>query len=193
LSFLQHLHRSQFFLSLHAIDLDLAEQVRAARCQVGECGGPLHRAAYERKPRGDDGVELPAVCRVRLSLCCGWCRHRSQPPSCLFLGRRVYWGAVVLLATAARQGGRQTVAELRQRFGVSRRTVRRWMRYFAAEFPRCAAWLRVRGQVSPTVHDAGLPRNLVLWFQRRSRGQPSLVACLRLLAARYFELEVHAS
>ena len=38
----------------------------------------------------------------RFSLCCGreGCRHRATPPSVRFLGRRVYVGAVVIVASA---------------------------------------------------------------------------------------------
>ena len=38
------------FERLMAWDEELARQVAAARCP--HCGGPLHRANYERKPRG---------------------------------------------------------------------------------------------------------------------------------------------
>ena len=40
----------EFFSLLEQEDARIAEQVAAAGCP--ECGGPLHRSDYERKPRG---------------------------------------------------------------------------------------------------------------------------------------------
>jgi hypothetical protein len=43
----------EFWEHLTRVDLAGAEQVRAQGC--GECGGPLDRADYPRKPRGELG------------------------------------------------------------------------------------------------------------------------------------------
>ena len=89
----------EFFAALVAVDEELAAAVAAAGCRW--CGGALHRGDYERKPRwGLLGVGLDGVGRRR-SLCCGeeGCRRRTLPPSVVFLGRRVYLGAVVIAAS----------------------------------------------------------------------------------------------
>ncbi|XXY46428.1 hypothetical protein WME91_41160 [Sorangium sp. So ce269] len=90
----------KFFSCLQGIDQEIARQVARAGCPW--CGGPLDRSDYDRKPRGDRfiaaTVELPLR---RISLCCRreGCRRRRTPPSVVFLGRRVYLGAVVIVAS----------------------------------------------------------------------------------------------
>jgi hypothetical protein len=57
------------------------------------CLGKLHRADYDRKPRGDPQWDR------RFSYCCAeadW-RQRRTPESVRFLGRRFYAGLVVVL------------------------------------------------------------------------------------------------
>ncbi len=121
----QVLGDARLFELLARIDAEIAEEARAKGCS---CGGRLHRARYRRKPRGgppdlDEGYEW------RHSFCCAQlgCRKRKTPLSVRFLGRRVYLGVVVLLATAC-EGGltRRRVAMLRERLGVWERTLRRW-------------------------------------------------------------------
>ena len=83
------LQRVSLFRLLHRIDQDLAEKSRLAGCPY--CQGPLHRARYLRKPRG--GPEnIPEEYFFRLSLSCGreHRRRRVLPPSCMFMGRKVY-------------------------------------------------------------------------------------------------------
>src|SRR6266571_6150300 len=117
-----------FFVPLLDIDEDLAEAARRAGCP---CGGVLHRAPFWRKPRG-----LPAGLgdehTKRLSFCCAvdGCRKRMTPPSVRFLGRKVYLGAVVVLATAARP----RLAQLRATLGASVRTLARWRDWWRGSF-----------------------------------------------------------
>ena len=118
---------------LGQIDADLAAMARAAGC---DCGGVLHLAKYLRKPRGGPG-SLGADCEYRLSFCCATdgCRKRVTPPSVRFLGRKVYLGAVVVLASAMRQGPTPTrVAKLRDVFGVGECTLRRWRKWWQQIF-----------------------------------------------------------
>ncbi len=149
---------------LSRIDDDLVERTRKERCP--HCGGPLHRSDYTRKPRGaPDDADVPEDCLRRRSLCCGWegCRRRCLPPSCLFLGRRVYFGCAVLLILTARSGDRRrhSARELRRRFGVSWTTVKRWIAYFRDEFPGSRIWQGLRGHVGPEVRSDALPESLV--------------------------------
>jgi len=126
------LQKSSLFSLLHRIDTDLANQCRERGCPF--CGGHLHQATYQRKPRG--GPEgLPAEYLVRQSLCCGRenCRRRSLPVSCLFMGRRVYWAGVILVVMALRQNRPESAGtgELMRMFGMTRKTLFRWMSYFS--------------------------------------------------------------
>ena len=183
MSYLDLVCRVTLFRSLHAIDLEIAQRQRAQPCPVPDCGGPLHWATYERHPRGE-GVDegLGEHCR-RLGLCCGWCRKRVLPPSCLFFGRRVYWGCVVVLVTAAAQGlESHTIADLCRRFEVSRRTVKRWVSFFEVLFPSTDQWQRLRGRIGVQVRDDDLPRGLLTWFfENASQAEDGLVACLKAL------------
>ena len=163
--------RTTFFLALCRIDQDRAEQTRTRRCP--HCGGALHYASYLRKPRGGPSGLPEEVCR-RLSLCCDreGCRRRVLPPSCLFLGRKVYWGAIVLVVVAAKQRrpGSVTAAKLKSLFEVSRETVKRWLAFFAEVFPKSKVWKRCRGSVGADVSNDDLPAGLIELFIRGSGG-----------------------
>ena len=55
----------RFFQALFLVDAELAEETRSVGCS---CGGRLHRADYERKPRGALISLKPAFSR-RFSFC----------------------------------------------------------------------------------------------------------------------------
>lgn len=161
MSYLDILYSESLFHTLHAIDRELAEKARAQGC--ARCGGPLHNGHYVRKPRGELR-DIPDSYRTRFSLCCGHCRHRVLPKSVLFMGRRVYWGAVVLLVTVATQSVNSfEMRSIADHFEVSRRTVKRWLLFFTVEFSQQSAWLRARGLVGPQVRASELPFSLVRW------------------------------
>ena len=143
-----------FFKFLLGIDQNQAATVRALGC--ADCGGPLHVGDFERKPRGP--LRDPLVSTIRLSFCCGHCRLRCMPASVRFLGRRVYWGAVVLLATALCSGlslrrGRQ----LTQQLSVPVLTLLRWRHWWLSEFTRTAVWQELRGKLLPPLAATELP------------------------------------
>jgi hypothetical protein len=161
-------------------DVDLAEQVREAGCP--ECGGRLDSARYPRKSRGATGA-LPDEYSWRLSFCCSTrgCRRRNTPPSIRFLGRRVYLGAVVVLATAMQQGVTPTRARrLHEVFGVSLRTLARWREWWRTTFAESAFWKAGKGFFSPSVDAANAPRALLERFGLNE--EPQLLALLRFLA-----------
>ena len=109
-------------LLLPRIDADLASKAQAAGCP--RCCGRLHVANYPRKPRGADG--LGDDYELRASFCCAvdGCRRRRTPPSVRFLGRKVYLGAVVVLASALARGPTKTsVTQLSALLGITRRTL----------------------------------------------------------------------
>ncbi|MCK4303735.1 MAG: hypothetical protein KAY24_05820 [Candidatus Eisenbacteria sp.] len=182
------LERVSLFRLLHRLDVDLSERHRAAGCPV--CGGPLHRASYQRKPRGGP-ADIPQEYGRRLSLCCGreGCRRRQLPPSCLFLGRRVYWTAVILVVTTLRQqrGVGFSANRVRRIFGISRKTLRRWLAFFREEFPKSQQWKERRGLLGATVRDGHLPADLIRVFIEAFRDpQTALCGCLSFLAVKAF-------
>lgn len=175
----------EFFARLAELDEKIARQVAAAGCQ--HCGGRLHQANYERKPRGA-GI---AVCGerfpVRHSLCCGsrGCRKRALPPSLRFLGRRVYLEVVVLVAAALALVG-PTLRAVREATPVPVRTLRRWGSWWTVDFPRSSTWIALRARFTPPPPEtAMLPKSLLDWLAAsRPRATASEVLSLaaRLLA-----------
>ena len=147
-----------FFKFLLRINQDRAATVPALGC--ADCAGPLHAGNFERKPRGP--LRDPMVSKIRISFSCGHCRQRCMPASVRFLGRRVYWGAVVLLATALCSGlslrrGRQ----LTQQLGVPVLTLLRWRHWWLSEFARTAVWQELRGKLLPPLAASELPAGLL--------------------------------
>lgn len=150
------------FEALLAIDDDLATTAHAGGCRL--CGGRLDHADYPRKPRGGPATLGPAYDR-RLSFCCDACRKRLTPASVRFLGRRVYLGAVVVLASVLRHGPTPTrVARLRDLLGVSGDTLARWHRWWSEAFVRTPFWVAARGRFAARVDEAALPGSLLARF-----------------------------
>ncbi len=162
------------------IDEELAEKERRGRC--GWCGGVLHRAYYSRHPRGPFCVGTKHVRRA--SFCCAeeGCRRRATPPSVLYLGRKVYVGAVVVLLTALRCGPTpKRVARIEEAWGVDGRTLRRWRRWWTESFVRSPFWRATRARFSGRVGEGELPFSLVEAFDV-SAGVERLVELLRWLS-----------
>jgi hypothetical protein len=152
---------SRFYHVLEQIDAELAEATRRARCR--ECSGVLHSARYPRKPRGGP-PDLPASYGRRASYCCcvDGCRTRATPPSVRFLGRRVYLGAVVVLASAMQHGiSVLRATRLKELFGVSRQTLERWRVWWLETFPSSRFWQSLRGRFMPAVDETSLPLSML--------------------------------
>lgn len=148
---------SEFFEGLMAIDTAIVASVRAGAC--GECGGPLHRGDYRRKPRGGRVAPTADLFEVRFSLCCGreGCRRRATPPSVRFLGRRVYVGAVVIIASviALAQSG------ARRETGIAPRTARRWVRWWREMFTSTSVFAAITARLLPAVERRRLPGSIL--------------------------------
>lgn len=166
---------------LQRCDEDLAAESRAGGCP--RCGGVLHSAHYGRKPRGFAGALNPGYDR-RLSFCCArdGCRKRATPASLRFLGgRKVYWGAVVVLVSALRCG--VTPARLRyleERVGVSRHTLVRWRKWWREQFIATPFWRAAFGGLVPPVEHGELPASLLERFA--GGAVERLVSALRFIA-----------
>jgi hypothetical protein len=173
---------SNFYSLLLRIDEDEAAKTRASGCIV--CGGVLHSARYPRKPRGGPG-DLSKACRFRRSFCCAICDKRHKPVSVLFLNRRVYLAAVVVLASALRSGlsGRRT-DQLSGWIGVPKRTLERWRVWWLHDFVESPFWVNARARFMPPLEAATLPASLVERFGGADLAS-QLLAALRFLAPLY--------
>lgn len=159
------------------LDQDLADKARAGRCLL--CEGRLDSAIYPRKPRG--APELPVGYGSRFSFCCDDCKKRHTPMSIRYLGRKVYLGAVVVLASAMRCGVTATrAARLRELFGVSERTLDRWRSWWQGAFAQSPFWKVARGLLAVAVDETELPLSLLELFSGDE--ETRLLSTLKLLA-----------
>ena len=172
---------ARFWSFLLAVDQDLAEETRKKACP---CGGRLHSAHYLRKPRGTPGQLAEQEC-LRLSLCCDrdGCRKRVTPPSVRFLGRKVYFGAIVILISAMRQGpSPRRVRELSARFGADESTITRWQTFWREHFPLTPFWKVARAGFITLGEIVCLPYSLVDAFLRRHPPWEGWIHLLRFLS-----------
>jgi hypothetical protein len=145
---------------LMEVDATITARVAAGACS--RCGGPLHVGNYLRKPRGGLIAMAGEEFALRFSLCCGreGCRRRTTPPSVRFLGRRVYLGAVVVLASAIAIAVLTGSAE-HHATGVPPRTLRRWARWWRDSFPATAVFASLSARLVPAVQGKRLPASLL--------------------------------
>ena len=170
-----HLADEKLWDLLAKIDTETAEAAREKGCP--RCEGKLHRADYERKPRGGPKWEK------RDSFCCGreGCRRRRTPPSVRFLGRRVYAGFVVVLMAAMIHGLKpERVRLIQEKLGIERRTLERWRQWWLGAFVQGAFWRAGRARFMPVVCERTLPWSLGERFGIERAG--GLVKLLEFLA-----------
>ncbi len=173
------LHDSTLYRLLLRIDQHLAAEARANGCC---CGGRLHSARYPRKPRGVP-TDLEDDYGYRFSFCCAeeGCRRRTTPVSFRFLGRKVFVSAVVVLVTVLRHGPTPArIAKLRELFGVSARTIRRWRLWWQDTFVRTPFWRAARGVLRVPIDESSLPLSLLESFPV-NRAKRKLLRLLRFL------------
>jgi hypothetical protein len=99
-----------------------------------------------------------------------------------FLGRRVYFGVVMVLGTAMAHGATpHRAAELRAQLGVDRRTLTRWRQWWQEHFPTSVFWREQGARFSPPILTDVLPGALLDRFA--PEGEPGgVVSLLRFLA-----------
>lgn len=173
---------AKFIDILLYIDMDLANRTGTQGCPY--CKGRLHLARYRRKPRGG-GRKLTEACRWRWSFCCDRksCRRRATPPSVRFLGRRVYLGAVVALASCLEQGlSAARVAQLGLHLQVPRRTLKRWLGWWLEQFVDSAFWQHARALLMPPVDVQRLPGSLFERFAHAANIAQQLVGLLKFVS-----------
>ena len=176
------LTESSLYPILRALDETIAQEAQERGCP---CGGKLHRACYPRKPRGAaPEVEGAEAYRRRWSFCCAeeGCRRRMTPPSVLFLGRKVYFGAVVVLVSVLRQGPSPTrLSRLKELVGVSARTVKRWRKWWLSSFVDSDLWRAARGRLRVPADSSRLPLSLLEAFEA-VQAQQKLIHLLRFVS-----------
>jgi hypothetical protein len=97
-----------------------------------------------------------------------------------YLGRKVYLGAVVVLATAMQHGATPSrAAHLQRLFGVSLRTLARWREWWRTAFAQSPFWKKTKGLLARPVDEQQLPLSLLACFAGDE--QSRLVALLKLL------------
>ena len=102
----------------------------------------------------------------RLSFCCAVCRKRSTSLSVRFLGRRVYLGLAVVLASASRTGSESTPTSVRvaAELGVARQTLQRWQAWWVKQFPLTPLWRATCARFMPPADVLGFPGTLLERF-----------------------------
>ncbi len=150
----------EFFEGLMAIDVAIVERAAEEPCR--DCGGPLYRGDYPRKPRGGFLAAASEGFGRRFSLCCGrdGCRHRATPPSVRFLGGRVYVGAVVVVASVMALAAASARAAERAT-GVAARTTRRWLRWWRGPFTTSAPFVELSARLVPSLSRSALPTSIL--------------------------------
>lgn len=173
------LAEARFHRLLLSMDEAIAADCRAAGC--GQCGGVLHSARFQRKPRGTP-AGLEEAFKKRFSFCCSApeCRKRATPPSLRFLGRKVYLATVMTLVSAMQHGAKAARRRLSDQLGVSRRTVARWRDWWLFAFTTGPFWKMASATFMPPADPAYLPLSLLDRFT--GSFEERLLALLRLLA-----------
>ncbi len=104
------------------------------------------------------------------------------PPSLRFLGRKVFFGMVVLLLPVLRNGPTpERLNRLCANFAVSVRTVRRWCRFWRETFVTSRVWQAARGRFAAPVRAESMPGALLDAFSGTSDPENRVVAVLRLV------------
>lgn len=169
----------RFFRLQQEIDLHECRRVQALGCPA--CGGPLDRNDHARKPRGLPFQHFESAPR-RLNLCCRHCRAHNMPQSVVYLGRRVYVGVVLVLASILVSGlTPRRLARVQADLGVSAQTVRRWRHWWQSGFVESRLWAQHRGFFLPPLDVLDLPNVLLKRFIRRPE-MARLLALLRFLS-----------
>jgi len=156
---------SEFLQSLYELDKEEAERVQ--RCGCPHCGGELDCGDYWRNPRGLEVVERKH--KRRFSFCCRKCRRRMTPSSVRFLGRKVYFGLVVVLISYLRQGRKAVVMKrLVSLSGAQEVTIRRWLHWWQNAVRGSAFWRASRGLFMPPLVEESLSWSLYQRFRNIS-------------------------
>jgi len=105
------------------------------------------------------------------------------PPSLRFLGRKVFFGVLVLLLPVLRDGPTpERLNRLCETFAVSVRTVRRWCRFWRETFVTSRVWQAARGRFAAPVGAEAMPGSLIDAFCEIGDTEGRVIAVLRLVS-----------
>ena len=171
----------KFWQQLRETDEAIAARVARAGCP--HCDGRLHRGDYPRKPRGGAIAVVAEDAERRISLCCDreGCRRRATPPSVRFLGRKVYVGAAIVIASVAALLT-ASISETRRETGIPTRTLRRWGGWWRVGFGGSLYLERMRGRFVPPLEVAALPWSLIERLSATVDDETTLSRCLAFVA-----------
>ncbi len=147
------------FSSLFEFDTELAQETLAKGCP--HCGHHrLHQSHYPRKPRGIEANHR-ALFSFRFSYCCAACRKRITCPSLRFLGRKIYVGLIVVLASCCQDRITAWFSRLAQEMNLSLRTLWRWRSFWTKTLPASRFWQAVKGRFMPPADPYRFPHALL--------------------------------
>jgi hypothetical protein len=102
----------------------------------------------------------------------------------LFLGRKVFFGVVVLLLPVLREGpSPERLRRLEKVFAVSRRTLYRWRRFWREVMPQSRWWQAERGYWATPVNAEQLPASLLAVFSGKKGPADQVFSVLRRLSS----------
>jgi hypothetical protein len=184
--YIDTLRNPSFFSLLLKIDEEIISKRSCNPCPF--CGDTLDRADYARKPRGaPEG--LTDAFSTRFSLCCRrvGCRKRVTPGSVRFLDRRVWLGAVIIVACVLQGDCRpQVYRSFCHSLQLSDKVVTRWRKWWSEYFPRGKTWQALRGHLTRVIEVANLPASLLAVFEDEyGQGSTALRACLKSLSYQF--------
>ena len=97
----------------------------------------------------------------------------------------MYWSGIIVMVVALRQNRNDKAAvKVMRMFGISYKTLLRWMVWFQDAFAVSPHWKSIRGRISATVNDSRLPAGLLDYFiQAKGSDEHGLIGCLQFLAS----------
>jgi hypothetical protein len=166
-----------------------AEEVHRQPCPRPDCGGKMNWNNYVRKPRG--GPEHPEFSKYfgyRMSLCCGRCRKRQTPESVRFLGRKIYIGLTLLVASSRNEGCQSETDPPTEKpqmvspvDSISTRTLGRWVMWWTQSFFKSSFWRGSQGLFATSIDMSAPVSSLISKFVNSSMSE-TIVTILNFLA-----------
>jgi hypothetical protein len=181
INMLKVINTKEFHILLLKIDQEIAEEVKSGGCKY--CPGVLDTANYERKPRGIE-VDIEGL-EIRFSYCCReeGCRKRHTPESVRFLGRKVYYSVVIMLACIFYSGlSVRRLERINQYFGVSPQTLARWRKWWLEAFKESWFFKAKGGVFKSPVNTESMPDSLFERFYKEKKKFLGLVEFLKFMA-----------
>ena len=163
--------------SLCQLDFEYAQKYKSQGSPC--CGAALHVSNFKRNPRGIgvdiledlEGYELEW--ELRYSFCCSKCRKRFTPASFRFLGRKHYWGWLLLIQCALAGGvfAQQQLKKKLQAYqiGLDQRTLERWLAWWESVVGNSPFWKSFKGRFMAPIDPKYIPAGLLCRIFERAK------------------------